>query len=446
MVNGNGHEKRFADMVATAPDDWRVHVETYLDPAVFEQEMVRIFESWWMYVGHVSEVAEPGDYKTGFMGRQPIIVSRDRSGEIHVLLNTCRHRGNAVCREDYGNSMAFRCPYHGWTYANDGRLIGVTGRVRYPPGFTDRIDGLISAPRVGIRRGLIFASLSDRVPDFDEYLGPAHKYIDLWADASVGAEFRLSRPSVLQFRANWKTLMENLADGYHARFTHESGMKAIGYDPDADLDAGPPKRRLASDQGADISGGPGEGAGRAFELAPGLACVERGDRAAFGRPNRFRNSDLDEEYQALLQEAHGPERAEAILRPRHTMIFPNLFLLDRSLHNLQPGAPDDTVMYQHYVAPAGAGPFINDANLHEFQWRLGGAGLFATDDLEMFEQLQSGIQGRAVQWINLSRGLHTQEMNDDGELVGGPSDEMTQRALWKAWVRIMSAPADAVVT
>ena len=132
-MNGSSHEKRFADMVTAEPDDWRVHVDTYHDTDVFAQEMVRIFESWWMYVGHVSEVAEPGDYKTGFMGRQPIILSRDRNGEIHVLVNTCRHRGNAVCREDYGNSMAFRCPYHGWAYANDGKLIGVTGRVRYPP-------------------------------------------------------------------------------------------------------------------------------------------------------------------------------------------------------------------------------------------------------------------------------------------------------------------------
>ena len=239
--------------------------------------------------------------------------------------------------------------------------------------------------------------------------------------------------------------MENLADGYHSRFVHESGTKTIRYDPDGDVDAGASQRGLTSDQGADITGGPGEGAGRAFEMAPGLAAVERGDRTAFGRPNRFRNTDLDEGYQAQLREAHGAERAEAILEPRHIMIFPNLFLLDRSLHSLQPEAPDNTVMYQHYIAPANAGPFINDANLHELQWRLGGAGIFATDDLEMFEQLQTGIQGRAIEWINLSRGVHDQEMNDDGELVGGPSDEMTQRALWKAWVQLMSTPADEAV-
>src|SRR5262245_6060535 len=87
----------YGHLVQDARRDFRVHTSVYTDPEIFAAEMERIFERGGVYVGHTSEVAMPGAYKTTHMGRQPVIVTRDEAGTLHVLLNVCRHRGAAVC-------------------------------------------------------------------------------------------------------------------------------------------------------------------------------------------------------------------------------------------------------------------------------------------------------------------------------------------------------------
>ena len=108
-----------ADLVQ--PD--RVHGSVYTSQDVFDTEMDRIYGQGWVFVAHESEVPEPGDYVTRRVGRQPVIVSRARDGSVYVLSNRCAHRGNRICNLDQGNASSFRCPYHGWTYAGDGRLV-----------------------------------------------------------------------------------------------------------------------------------------------------------------------------------------------------------------------------------------------------------------------------------------------------------------------------------
>ena len=76
-------------------------------------------------MGHESQVAKPGDYFVSSMGEEAVILCRGRDGQIHVFLNSCRHRGMKVCRYDEGNTPVFTCPYHGWSYATDGKLVGV---------------------------------------------------------------------------------------------------------------------------------------------------------------------------------------------------------------------------------------------------------------------------------------------------------------------------------
>jgi benzoate/toluate 1,2-dioxygenase alpha subunit len=141
-----------ADVVQEEATDFRVHARVYTDPLLYEQEMRQIFEASWVYIGHESEIAHPGDYRTGRIGTQPIIIARSKDGGISVLLNVCRHRANAICREERGNSLNFRCPYHAWTYTNTGELIGVADRPRYPQGFTTEDLNLLQAPCVGVYR------------------------------------------------------------------------------------------------------------------------------------------------------------------------------------------------------------------------------------------------------------------------------------------------------
>ena len=102
---------------------FRVHRDAFRDPAVFEQEMVQFFERGWVFVGHASQIPHPHDYITVRVGRSPVIISRDGEGQLHALHNSCRHKGAVVCQHSQGNRRAHLCPYHGWSYASDGRNL-----------------------------------------------------------------------------------------------------------------------------------------------------------------------------------------------------------------------------------------------------------------------------------------------------------------------------------
>src|ERR1700760_301735 len=119
------YRSAYGDLVLDGSRDFKLHTDIYTDRDVFDAEMRDIFESSWVYVAHESQVPAPGDYKTTSIGSQPVIVSRHEDGQVYVLLNRCRHRGSVVCRDDLGHSNYFRCPYHNWSYANDGRLVGM---------------------------------------------------------------------------------------------------------------------------------------------------------------------------------------------------------------------------------------------------------------------------------------------------------------------------------
>src|SRR5438132_1601300 len=99
----------------------------FSDQAIYEMEMEQIFGRAWLFMCHETQIANPGDFFQSVMGEDKVLVCRDRDGGIHVLLNTCRHRGNAVCRVDHGHATSFMCTYHGWTYDLKGRLVGVPG-------------------------------------------------------------------------------------------------------------------------------------------------------------------------------------------------------------------------------------------------------------------------------------------------------------------------------
>jgi len=111
---------RYAELIQPG----RVHGSLYTDPTIFAEELERIWYSGWVYVGHESEVPQPGDYVVKNIGPQSVIMTRDKSGQLHLLLNRCSHRANLVCDAERGNSSALRCQYHGWTFANDGTLLG----------------------------------------------------------------------------------------------------------------------------------------------------------------------------------------------------------------------------------------------------------------------------------------------------------------------------------
>src|SRR4029079_12731402 len=149
----------------------KVHGSLYTDSRIFEEELRKIWYRTWVFVGHESEVAQPGDYVRKRLGLQDLIMTRDREGELHLLLNRCAHRGNQVCDDAKGNASAFRCPYHGWTYRNNGELVGFP----FFKGYGERtLDfALARVPRVDSSHGFVFGSFATDGPTLMDHLGAA---------------------------------------------------------------------------------------------------------------------------------------------------------------------------------------------------------------------------------------------------------------------------------
>ena len=122
----------------------------FSDDAIYKLELERIFARGWNFMCHESQIAKPGDFFMNFIGDDSVIATRDKTGKLQVLLNTCRHRGNAVCRAEQGHTKSFPCTPHGWTYGLDGKLIGVPGYKDFyhERAWTARSGAWITAPLV----------------------------------------------------------------------------------------------------------------------------------------------------------------------------------------------------------------------------------------------------------------------------------------------------------
>src|SRR5215510_13040433 len=144
----------------------------FSDQEIYDLEMERIFARAWNFMAHDSQIPNPGDFFMTFIGEDRVIVVRDNEGNANTLINSCRHRGNAVCRAEEGHATSFMCTYHGWTYDLKGALVGVPGFKEVYHEELDRQNwGLISAAKVDSYHGYIFATLDENAPSLHDYLG-----------------------------------------------------------------------------------------------------------------------------------------------------------------------------------------------------------------------------------------------------------------------------------
>ena len=158
----------------------------FADESIYQQELEQVFGRCWLFVGHESQVASNNDFVSNYMGEDPVLLTRDAKGKLHTFLNMCRHRGNRICRADQGNAQSFMCTYHGWTFATDGKLVGVPG---FKEAYFEELDrsqwGLVEA-RCETYKGLVFANWDYEAPLLIDYLGDAAWYMDLWLDRTAG--------------------------------------------------------------------------------------------------------------------------------------------------------------------------------------------------------------------------------------------------------------------
>jgi len=404
-----------SDLIVETATDFKVSTRIYSDGAIFEEELERIFERTWVYVAHESEVQEPGDYLTTYIGRQPVIVSRGADGQIHVMVNACRHRGNTVCREERGNTATFRCAYHGWVYKCSGELLNITERGRYPEGFGEDLTGLVQVPRVTNYRGLVFASFNPQGESVEEYLGGVKKYVDLWIERSPTGRIRVLPPHKFLVSGNWKYQVDNSVEGYHAWHVHKSAFMTM-------------RHSLASQ--ADYGGEREEGRIIGFEHGhgvmerPGMTSM---DKAIFA------------EYFDCLVKSYGDERAREIVYGRNIVVFPNLALLENNIRVVSPRAVDSTEMYSYFFDFEGVPDPVNSDNLRDSQWRRGTMSFVNSDDLEMFSSNQGGARATRLHWTTIAKGMHDETVLPEGGRAGKHiHDETGVRAVYREWARLMS--------
>jgi choline monooxygenase len=189
----------------TLPAAW------YSDPAFFEHERQRVFRRGWVCAGVTDELPVPGAWSARTVGGVPVLLVRDRDGELRGFLNVCRHRAAPLC-DDEGSGSVIRCPYHAWLYRHDGSLARAHG-IGDPEGF-DVADYSLKPVAVATWRRLVFVDLAN--PDARLDLGPLADAVD--ACPFEAMELVLSESDDRSF--NWKALLENYSENYHTPFVH----------------------------------------------------------------------------------------------------------------------------------------------------------------------------------------------------------------------------------
>jgi anthranilate 1,2-dioxygenase (deaminating, decarboxylating) large subunit len=425
-MNGGERSVNVVDGVEGLVRPGAVHRAIYKDAGVFRLEMDRIFRCTWVFVGHESEVGEPGDYRTLRIGSEPVIFGRDHSGALQVLVNRCRHRGATVCQLAAGNATSFRCQYHGWTYRADGRLIGVPYPERYDSDVRNSL-GLLRLPRVASYRGLVFASFNERVAPLPDHLGPAALgYLDRWLDHCRGRSFVASKEAhQLLVSSNWKLQVENGLDGYHGSFTHRSFFNLMQARTGRSVQyaSGLPTAQTKAFAHGNAAVDP-ETTSRQ-PLVNRIAVLPDAERLLTGLRARVG----DEEYPALLDALAGPGI--------NIGIFPNLQLIGIHIRRIEPISVDRTVVSVRPLLLEDAPPEFNELRLRYHELFYGPAGFGQPDDLEMFARVDQGLDDEVDEWVRLDRGM-TQEEDRGDVRVGNVTDETPMRAQYREWLRLMT--------
>jgi benzoate/toluate 1,2-dioxygenase subunit alpha len=423
------------DLINESAVDFKVHGDVYTDPRVFELEMRRIFGATWVYVGHESEIPKPGRFKTAYIGLQPVIVSRDSSGKVHVLLNRCRHRGAAVCREPSGEARSFICPYHGWSYDLDGTLQAITQRDGYPADFPQKDLGLGKVARTQIYRGLIFASLNPQVHSLEEHLGSAKELIDLVMDASPAGAISLTTGSLkFSYPGNWKFVLENTVDGYHGNYVHQSFQTITARSTDAAVlrQSRNPRDTSVREQVRfrDLGETRGYPQGHGLLNRPFLEQALPQMKSISGAP----------EYYDELETKLGERRMLEVLGQNNVYIFPNFYFGSIGmLWTVTPVSVNRTLVEQAPFQLDGAPQLVNERRLRIREQFYGPCGFGTPDDVEAFGACQTGLGATAMPWLDFSRGLNREKADSRGVLHGHSTDELPQRSLYRAWRAAMRA-------
>jgi phenylpropionate dioxygenase-like ring-hydroxylating dioxygenase large terminal subunit len=433
-----------AETLASLVQPARVHRSLYSDPAIFDLEMERIFGAAWIYVGHESQVKNPGDYFATFIGKKPVVLVRDADGEIRVIHNQCAHRGALVVANDKGHAEEFQCCYHGWTYHLDGRLKAVPLQHGYPGDFDPKNPktAMTQLARVKSYRGFVFASEAADGPDLEDFLGYMTTSFDDMVDRAPGGEIEVAGGVFKHgYDGNWKIYLENLCDAAHPIFTHRSSIDAAQQQSDDVFSDGTGEIaiRQMRQNGAPYS---------FWETQVGIWTYPNGhsylgDYHDDAKLVAALQDPVFRDYIAALEKNKGKEATRRILEVRrwNSNVYPNLSFMSQfqQLRVVHPISVNRTVVYTYNFRLKGA-PEQMFRNTISFANIVNGTGsLVLTDDLEIYNRIRLGISSEGAEWIEIGRGLQSDIADDHGGRRGKNStSEVYIRNMLQAWLGYMT--------
>lgn len=412
---------------AQLADSDRVAGQLYTDPAIFDEEMRKIFYRTWVWVAHESEIPEAGSFKTTQVGTQPVIVTRDRKGNFNTLLNRCRHRGATVCDQRKGKANGFTCPYHNWSYALDGRLRGIP----YPDGYegvVDKADFPLQRLRTESYLGMVFATFNEDAEPLVDHLGDAKLWMDRFFKQCNGFPVKVLGTHKFRFRGNWKIQLENTTDGYHFPMVHKSWMVSV--------DAETANMMSFMDDPDAVTHALGNGHSVAI-MAPAHADLDIDDGEEEIQP-RFLH--LVDELRAA---GESPERIRRYMRSMHGSgfnlnMFPNVAMSSSFFRVLIPISVDETEVWHMALGMEGGPECINRERLRIHEHFQGPFGFGSPDDAEGWDRVQIGAGGNPKMPILVNRGENRERLTEQGWPTSHVTDETGMRESYAMWKRLMT--------
>ncbi|RQN34562.1 Rieske 2Fe-2S domain-containing protein [Paraburkholderia tropica] len=426
-------------LLATAVQDdkqagvYRCRRDIFTNPALFDLEMKHIFESNWVYLAHESQVPNNNDYYTTWIGRQPVVVTRDKTGELTAIINACAHKGAMLCRRKHGNKGSFTCPFHGWTFANTGKLLKVKDEktTEYPVQFNKNgSHDLKKVARFQNYRGFLFGSLNADVMPLEDYLGEARVIIDQIVDQAAHGLEVLRGNSSYVYEGNWKMQMENGCDGYHVSTVHWNYAATMG------------RRKEDGTQAVDAN-----------SWSKSVAGVYGFNHGHILLWTKTMNPEVRPVYRQRdeITARVGETKADFIVnQTRNLCLYPNVFLMDQfstQIRVVRPISVDKTEVSIFCFAPKGESAEDRATRIRQYEDFFNVSGMGTADDLEEFRACQNGYAGTAALWNDLSRGapLWVEGADDNAKKMGlnplisgeRSEDEGLFVVQHEYWVRVM---------
>jgi len=392
------------------PDSHVIDRTVYFDDEIFDEEMGKIFKRTWQYAGHESQLQKTGDYLTVDIYDQPVVVTRNKAGDLSAFYNNCTHRGAAIAIGNKGNcGNGFRCMYHGWSFNLDGKLTGIPRPSHYGKDF-DRRKYDIPKVRVESFEGFVFVCLDDKIAPLEEYLGTMGEQI---RETSSGVEVIGHVRSRLN--GNWKLWPENFRDGYHPEYTHPLvGAVYDGVDQSAGTIGHLPL-------GHGRLWWPMEGDPRNIEIQKDKLLGEEG--STFDSPMTRARPPIEVDF----------SRGNTILT-----IFPNMDIqhlmagMEHVLQVTRPISPESSVVDCWVLAPKGESDEARKWRLEKNMDAQSMSGKVSGDDAE--------AMARITKSIRISTIPHTPFARGDGEGdQGQKTEDHALRGFYNAWRTYMGA-------